>query len=168
MFTTLSAFEAAWTHETKTTQRALDTLTDASLAQRITPELRSLGQLAWHIATTIPEMMSRTGLPLQMPEGGEHAPAPSSAAAIAATYREQSAKLLTVLRDSWTDASLGETTDMYGETWPNGLTLQMLISHEIHHRGQLTVLMRQAGLRVPDIYGPTREDWLEQGMTPLA
>jgi uncharacterized damage-inducible protein DinB len=56
---------------------------------------------------------------------------------------------------------------MYGEDWLNGLTLQILISHEIHHRGQMTVLMRQAELRVPEVYGPTREDWLERGMEPL-
>ena len=55
---------------------------------------------------------------------------------------------------------------MYGEQWANGLTLRLLISHEIHHRGQMFVLMRQAGLRVPDIYGPTREVWIEQGMQP--
>jgi uncharacterized damage-inducible protein DinB len=55
---------------------------------------------------------------------------------------------------------------MYGEDWLNGLTLRILISHEIHHRGQMTVVMRQAGLRVPDIYGPTRDQWQEWGMEP--
>ena len=28
----------------------------------------------------------------------------------------------------------------------------------------MTVLMRQAGLRVPGFYGPVREDWAQWGM----
>ncbi|HBP64402.1 MAG TPA: hypothetical protein DD730_09030 [Desulfosporosinus sp.] len=55
---------------------------------------------------------------------------------------------------------------MYGETWTNGHTLRALIDHQIHHRGQITVLMRQAGLKVPGIYGPSREDWRQMGMKP--
>lgn len=43
---------------------------------------------------------------------------------------------------------------MYGEIWARGLTLFYLITHQAHHRGQMTVLMRQAGLPVPGIYGP--------------
>ncbi len=53
---------------------------------------------------------------------------------------------------------------MFGMMWPRGLTLQVLIRHEIHHRAQMTVLMRLAGLRVPGIYGPSREEWAERGM----
>ena len=55
---------------------------------------------------------------------------------------------------------------MYGETWINGDTLSALVDHQIHHRGQITVLMRQAGLKVPGIYGPSREDWNKIGMKP--
>ncbi|MBE0644676.1 MAG: hypothetical protein IH600_11400 [Bacteroidetes bacterium] len=31
---------------------------------------------------------------------------------------------------------------------------------------QLTVLMRQAGLLVPGIYGPSREEWSTYGLPP--
>ncbi|MDQ0903252.1 MULTISPECIES: DinB family protein [unclassified Paenibacillus] len=165
MFRTIEDFVNEWNNEAKATQRVMDTLTDASLKQQIAPDFRSLGQLGWHIATTIHEMISRTGLTFDAPEGEEHAPA--SAKTIADTYRSSSAGLAEAIQAQWTDAKLAESTDMYGELWPNGLTLRMLISHEIHHRGEMIVLMRQAGLRVPDIYGPTREDWLERGMQPL-
>jgi hypothetical protein len=30
------------------------------------------------------------------------------------------------------------------------------------------VLMRQAGVRVPGVYGPAREEWPEYGMQPPA
>ena len=42
-------------------------------------------------------------------------------------------------------------------------TLFYLIAHQTHHRGQMTVLMRQAGLRVPGIYGPAKEEWAAFG-----
>jgi uncharacterized damage-inducible protein DinB len=32
------------------------------------------------------------------------------------------------------------------------------------HRGQMTMLLRQADLVVPGVYGPAREDWPSMGM----
>lgn len=52
---------------------------------------------------------------------------------------------------------------MYGMQWTRDTTLNCLVRHEIHHRAQMTVLMRQAGLRVPGVYGPAREDWAPAG-----
>ncbi|OAS18201.1 DinB family protein [Paenibacillus oryzisoli] len=165
MIKMIEDFVTEYTREAQGTQRVMDVLTDASLAQKITPELRSLGQIAWHIATTVHEMLSRTGLTFPAPEGEELAPA--SARTIADTYRTSAAAAIEAIQSQWTDAKLFETSDMYGDQWPNGLTLRVLISHEIHHRGEMIVLMRQAGLRVPDIYGPTRESWVAMGMQPL-
>lgn len=48
---------------------------------------------------------------------------------------------------------------MYGMKWEKGFTLQILMHHEIHHRGQMTVLMRQEGLKNPGIMGPSKEEW---------
>ncbi|AJY74096.1 DinB family protein [Paenibacillus beijingensis] len=165
MYTTIEQFAADWTNETMATQRAMDLLTDASLAQEIAPGHRVLGQLAWHLVTTVHEMLTRTGLEFASPAEDERAP--QSARQIAQSYRIVSAAMLDAVRSQWTDQDLQRATNMYGEEWKNGLTLHIFISHEIHHRGQMTVLMRQAGLRVPDIYGPTREDWLARGMVPL-
>jgi len=47
---------------------------------------------------------------------------------------------------------------------PKAVTLDLLIKHIIHHRGQMTVLMRQAGLNVPGVYGPSRDEWSQMGM----
>ncbi|QGQ98558.1 hypothetical protein EHS13_28610 [Paenibacillus psychroresistens] len=164
MFMTINDFVSSWTQESTGTQRVLNTLTDASLLQQIAPNHRKLGQLAWHITTTVHEMMSRTGLEFPEPAGGELAP--DSAALIAAEYNRASQGLILAIQSQWTDASLLQKTNMYGEDWLNGLTLRILCSHEIHHRGQITVVMRQAGLRVPELYGPAREDWIELGMEP--
>ena len=42
----------------------------------------------------------------------------------------------------------------------------MLIGHQTHHRSQMTVLMRQAGLVVPEVYGPAKEGWAAYGAQP--
>jgi len=164
MFLTIKDFVASWTFESAATARVMSALTDASLQQQIAPNHRKLGQLAWHIVVTVQEMMSRTGLELPAPEGGELAP--DSAELIAAQYNRASQSLLLAIQSQWTDANVLLSSEMYGEQWLNGLTLNVLISHEIHHRGQITVLMRQAGLRVPGIYGPVREDWIAWKMEP--
>lgn len=67
---------------------------------------------------------------------------------------------------AWSDTDLDTVDEMFGERWTRRFTLQVLINHQIHHRGQMTVLMRQAGLRVPGIYGPAREDWAQWDMKP--
>jgi len=164
MFVTVKDFVAAWTHEAAATQRVLDMLTDASLQQKIAPNHRTLGQIGWHLAITIHEMTSRTGLEFAQVEGEEEAP--KEAATIAAAYKQSSHAMLEAIQTQWADSDLLKSSMMYGDEWQNGLTLDILIKHEIHHRGQMTVLMRQAGLLVPDIYGPTREGWLAFGMEP--
>ena len=50
--------------------------------------------------------------------------------------------------------------------WSRGKTLGALVTHQIHHRAQLTVVMRLAGLKVPGVYGPAKEEWAAYGMEP--
>jgi len=164
MFTSLDAFLSAWARESGFTSQMLEGLTDASLDQEVAPGHRNLRRLAWHIAQTIPEMMGRTGLRLEGP--GEGDPPPATAIEIAAAYRTASRSLANELREQWTDATLTEVDDMYGDSWLRGATLMSLLLHEAHHRGQLTVLMRQAGLVVPGTHGPSREEWGQWGMEP--
>jgi uncharacterized damage-inducible protein DinB len=162
VFHTIDEFIASWEFESGATQKVLDRLTDEALGRAVDQEGRTIARLAWHVATTIPEMMGRTGL--QVTGIDEHAPLPHHAAPIAEAYKAAAASLVHEVRARWTDASLSESDEMYNERWPRTQTLDALILHQAHHRGQLTVLMRQAGLRVPGIYGPAREDWASMGM----
>jgi uncharacterized damage-inducible protein DinB len=144
------------------TGKVLDRIHDENLGQAVAPGHRTLGQIAWHIVVSVPEMMNRTGL--SMAAGDWEAPPPAAARKIAAAYRETAGALVAAIRKKWTDATLQETDDMYGVPWPRGFTLQALVQHEIHHRGQMTVLMRQAGLPVPGLFGPAKEEWAQFGM----
>jgi len=162
MFRRISDFQAAWAHERESTLAVLRALTDAALAQAVTKEGRTLGRLAWHVATTPGEMMERTSLVVGGPP--HDSPVPATASAIVEAYDVASASLLGAIAKGWKDETLDVEDDMYGQRWSRGQTLQALIVHQAHHRGQMTVLMRQAGLRVPGVYGPAREDWAAMGM----
>jgi len=161
MIRTVADFEAIWKNESEITARVLAALTDASLAQRVTPADRTLGEMAWHVATSV-AMMARTGLAVAGP--AEDAPAPASARAIHDAYVQAAGSALEQVGHTWTDETLMVEDDMYGERWRRGMTLLALVVHEAHHRGAMTVLMRQAGLGVPSIYGPNREQSAAMGI----
>ena len=162
MFRTIADFEKTWGHESADTLKILRALTDASLAQAVGPGLRTLGRLAWHLTLTLSEMADRTGLSVAGPD--ENAPPPARAAEVASAYEGAARSLLEQVRSRWTDASLLIEDEMYGEKWPRGYTLLALVAHQTHHRGQMTVLMRQAGLTVPGVYGPAKDEWGAFGM----
>jgi uncharacterized damage-inducible protein DinB len=154
MIRRVADFEKIWKRESETTATVLAALTDASLTQPVTPRDRTLGELAWHVATSV-AMMSRAGLAVAAP--AEDAPCPATAREIHDAYVLAATSVLEQVVGTWTDQTLAVEDDMYGEAWPRGMTLLALVLHEAHHRGAMTVLMRQAGLVVPGIYGPNRE-----------
>jgi uncharacterized damage-inducible protein DinB len=164
MYRTIDDFVLDWEYESSATMKILRALTDASLKQKVTPEGRSLGFLAWHVVLTLSEMGSKMGLQVTSP--AEDSEPPKVAAEIASTYDISSKSVLEAVRSSWTDASLNDEIPMYGEMWKRGGALSSLLLHQTHHRAQMTVLMRQAGLKVPGVYGPSREEWTKMGMQP--
>jgi uncharacterized damage-inducible protein DinB len=159
----IADFEAGWRYESEATLKVLRALTDASLGQAVVPGGRTLGRLAWHVVTTVPEMGGHAGLEVEGP--GEQAPQPD-AATMVEEYERAAGSLLEAVKTGWTDEMLVEKIPMYGAEWARGQALTSLIAHQAHHRGQMTVLMRQAGLTVPGVYGPAREEWAAYGMPP--
>jgi len=164
MIHTVKDFEYQWTQEIENTQKTFKHLTDKSLTHEFSPNVRNLGRLAWHITQTIPEMIERTGLHVAGPKLDD--PIPSSAKAIFKSYNDAAISLIDQIKSNWTDATLEVQDEMYGQKWKRGSTLTALINHQIHHRGEMIVLMRLAGLAVPGLYGPTREEWAQWGMEP--
>jgi len=163
MFRRIQDFLGSWGYETEATIKVFEQLSDESLRQKVHPEGRTLGRIAWHIVQTLPEMAGRTGL--SVPGPAEDAPVPENADQITAAFRDTAASLSSEVQ-GWTDDDLEVEDDMYGEMWKRGRSLAALISHQTHHRGQMTVLMRQAGLVVPGVYGPAKEEWAQYGAPP--
>ncbi len=162
MYTDLADFIETWKQESDNTIKLLAALTDKSLTQEVIPTGRNLGQIAWHVTTATEEMMSRTGLKFEA--ASETMPVPTHAAEIVSVYQSTTEAMVKALEEQWTNETLLIKSDMYGQQWPNGLTLAVLINHQAHHRGQMTVLMRQAGLTVPGMVGPSKEEWAQFGM----
>jgi uncharacterized damage-inducible protein DinB len=163
MYHTIAEFVADWAQESAGTAKLMAALTDASLAQPVTEGDRSLGWTAWHIVGAMVHFARRVGLELKIATAD--VPVPEHAAQIAEAYQQAARELAELVREKWTDATLKIEEEVFpGRCWARGVTLQVLLRHEIHHRGQMTVLMRQAGLRVPGVYGPAREEWAAMGM----
>lgn len=161
MYRSIADFTRAWEQESGMTLKVMRALTEESLAQKMGPEGRTLGFLAWHLVLTLPEMMKHAGVPVTGP--AHDAPQPP----LAEMVREYEACARAVgegLPKVWNDAMLGELVPMYGEQWPRGMVLTSLVVHQAHHRGQMTALMRLAGLKVPGVYGPAREEWGQYDM----
>ncbi len=162
MFLTIEQFKQEWLAESDNTRKILSALTDESLKQQVTDDHRTLGRMAWHIVQTLPEMAARTGLNITGP--GEKDPVPVSAETIEQAYDSAAKSILEQVSATWTDDTLAVEDEMYGQKWKRGVTLFILFKHELHHRAQMTVLMRQAGLAVPGIYGPSKEEWSQLSM----
>jgi uncharacterized damage-inducible protein DinB len=152
--------------EMATTRRLLEVVPGADVAWRPHPKSSTLGDLASHIAT-IPHWAK---LVVQQPELDLGLPAN---AAIASVPFTTTANLL----DRF-DRHVGESRaaldavsdDAMRETWAlknRGTTIfsmprlavlrGFVLSHMIHHRGQLTVYLRLRDVPLPSVYGPTAD-----------
>lgn len=162
MYTSIQEFNDEWNNEAASTQKVLDALSDSSLGQKVSQEGRTLGAIAWHVVTSTPEMLNEFGINVEAVQDSNNVPA--SAREIAEIFRRVSADTSDAVKQQWTDHSLTEMVNAFGMDMPKAVTLSLLIKHIIHHRGQMTILMRQAGLKVPGVYGPAREEWGLIGM----
>ena len=89
---------------------------------------------------------------------------PTSAKEIAETFKEVSSLAAQIIEKQWTDKSIEQIQEAFGRQESNAQILMGLIKHIAHHRGQITVLMRQAGLKPFGVYGPPKEDWIHLGV----
>ena len=165
-YTSLNEFLNDWAFESSSTLKVMNELTDPSMDLKVTPDGRSLGFIGWHITESVGEMMGRTGLKVFTPDHESGHWNMNKAQDLKECYKHASESLVEKIKDLWNDATLDAEDDMYGEKWNRGTTLSILIAHQAHHRGQMTVLMRQAGLKVPGFYGPSKEEWIAYGMEP--
>jgi uncharacterized damage-inducible protein DinB len=149
--------------EAQTTKRVLERVPNDRLSWRPHAKSRTLGELALHIAT-VPGAVAELSLksPAQAPDFGSE-PSPAS-----------TSELLSALDNSIAQAkkALGGMDDRTAtETWrlmrgdrelfaiPRIAFLRsIMLNHWYHHRGQLSVYLRELNVPVPSIYGPTADE----------
>lgn len=159
MYTSIQSFLNEWKEESEATLKVFSYLNDESLKKRVANYDRTLGELSWHIVGSIGEMTSNLGLNIISPS--EEDPIPPDLKGIIEVYYNSAKSLSEEVKNNFKDDKLQEEIEMYGEKWKVGFTFSAMIKHQIHHRAQMTVLMRQIGLKVPGIYGPSKEEWAE-------
>ena len=148
--------------EAATTRRLLERVPDEHLGWRPHPKARTLGELAFHVATVPGGVAEFASQPqAEAPEFTDQSPA--SAAELVPMLDESIARAKRVLA-SMDDASLAETWRMMqGDQAvfeaPRGAFLRsIMLNHWYHHRGQLTTYLRTLGVAIPSIYGPTADE----------
>ncbi len=156
MYQTIAEFVEDWNRESAISLKTQRALTDDSLPQRSDPEGNSLGKIAWHMVIMIGMTGSALGLEVTAPPRG--AEPPGAAAGIADAYQAAARSVGEQASAKLQDEKLASEIAYFGRSLPMAAVLQSLVRHQIHHRGQMTILMRQAGLVVPGVYGPSREE----------
>lgn len=154
MYRQVNDFLNDWSLAAKGTTLVMQAMTDDKLDQSIVEGHSSLGWLGWHLVVTTGFFSNLAGLPVPMVE--KDAPTPTSAADIVAAYKNV-AKCVEEEVAKLSDEDLQEVVKGINGPMARGKLLHILIDHQTHHRGQMTVLLRQAGLPVPGIMGPTKE-----------
>jgi len=149
--------------EVATTRRVLERVPEEKLKWRPHPKARTLGELALHVAIVpggVAEFISAPS-PGQAPDFND--PSPQSASELIPALEDSLKKAQKAL-GAMDDAALMETWRMVkGErelfARPRlALLRAIMLNHWYHHRGQLTVYLKQLDVPIPSIYGPSADE----------
>jgi uncharacterized damage-inducible protein DinB len=148
--------------EAQTTKRVLDRIPEDKLAWKPHPKSFSLGQLALHIAS-VPGSVAAAAVPDSMEAPNFSQPEPKSRQEVLDTF----SKSLESAKDALKKMDDARLMSMWSLT-KNGKVLisvprigfirSILMNHNYHHRGQLSVYLRMLGVAVPSIYGPSADE----------
>lgn len=148
--------------EAKTTRRVLERIPEDQLGWRPHPKSFSLGQLSLHIAASIGHIshmltMDSMELPsFQQPEADNRQQILDTFDASLATARETLTKIGAAQLATSLPIQKGGVTVM---EFPRvALIRKLMLNHQYHHRGQLTVYLRLLSTPVPSIYGPSGDE----------
>ena len=148
--------------EAQTTKRVLDRIPEDKFAWKPHPKSFSLGQLALHIAS-LPGSVTAAAVPDSMEAPNFSQPEPQSRQEVLDTF----SKSLESAKDTLKKMDDARLMSMWSLT-KNGKVLMsvprigfirsILMNHNYHHRGQLSVYLRMLDVPVPSIYGPSADE----------
>ena len=149
--------------EARTTRRVLERVPENQLAWRPHQKARTLGELAMHVAMVpgaVAELISSPS-PAQVPTFVD--PSLNSASELIPALDQSIGKARRAL-SGMDDAALMSTWRlMQGErelfAVPRvALLRSIMLNHWYHHRGQLSVYLRELDVPIPSIYGPSADE----------
>ena len=152
---------AEFDQEMSTTRRLLERVPDGKGDWKPHPKSFPLGHLAQLVAR-MPDWITRT---LREPSIDLSSGTPYSMEKTATLLAEfdRNVKSARGALAEVTDAALNEPWSLtMGDkvlfTAPRGPVTRQNLSHLVHHRGQLTVYLRELDVPIPSIYGPTADE----------
>jgi len=158
------ALIAEFTHEAATTRKLLERLPEDKLSWKPHEKSMSLGDLATHIAH-IPEWSQTVANDdaFDLAKSPMEGPKPDTRQGIL-DYFDKSVEGFTSSLQGKTDEHLFQSWKLQndGKTvieMPRAACLRsFILSHGIHHRGQLSVYLRLNDVPLPSIYGPSADE----------
>jgi uncharacterized damage-inducible protein DinB len=151
-------------HEASNTRKMLERVPEKSFSWKPHDKSMTLGSLAQHLA----EIPVWTGVTVDQDEldfsRSEYKPRVATTTEdLLKTFDENLKNALECLQKASDEKLNGMWTMRNGEkvyfTMPKLKVLRsFVLSHSIHHRGQLSVYMRLLGVPLPQIYGPTADE----------
>ena len=151
-------------HEMATTRRLLERLPEDRLDWKPHAKSRTLGELATHV-TELPRWGMRSrGTSFQV--GSEPAPPLRTVADYLTRFDANVAESREALEQTADEAMREEFTvfrpngEVFFQVKRRALFRLVLLNHLIHHRGQLTVYLRENEVPLTPIYGPTADGFL--------
>ena len=149
--------------EALTTRRVLERIPADRLDWRPHPKARTLGELAMHVAVVPGAVAELIG-----------SPSPAQVPKFADPVLQKASELIPILDESITKAKKrlsGMADEEILATWrmmqgereifalPRVALLRaIMLNHWYHHRGQLSVYLRELDVPIPSIYGPSADE----------
>jgi uncharacterized damage-inducible protein DinB len=142
--------------ETQTLMKVIGAFTDETLDFKPHEKNMTAGDLIWHILTV--EKMFLVGATTgEFPM--DQAPArPTTVKGLQEAYTAQHEKLMDTFSKTPATNLQKPLSFMGMPAMPQGEYVRWHEGHLIHHRGQLSVYLRLAGLKVPAIYGDSADE----------
>ena len=152
---------AEFDREMATTRRVLERVPTDRGTWKPHEKSFALGHLA-QLVSWMPDWIARTLREPSINLTGGAGYSMQKTSAIVAEF-DRNVKAAREALASITDAKLDEPWSlMMGDkvlfTTPRGPTARQHLNHLIHHRGQLTVYLRELDVPLPSIYGPTADE----------
>lgn len=154
MYRKIDDFIKDWQHNSAGTIAIMESITEDKKHVAIVEGHNSLEFLSWHLTNAPLFFCGLIGQSLNV-QINPSTP-PSTMKEIIDEYKKVIEKVVNAVM-KLDDSSLEKEVDMIGQPTAIGAVLRMLIDHQTHHRAQMQVLLRQAGLPVPGVMGPTKE-----------
>lgn len=155
----LDRFRKIWEMEAQLTMKLLESLPTDQYDFRPDPGGRSLGELAWHLCEIegyISYGVANGAVTFQ--DAPPNLQRPREVRLLAPGYRRVHDEAVARLANL-TEAQLDREMQFADQRMPvRNILWGAILSHLVHHRGQLSLLCRLAGGTSPGIYGPNREE----------